>query len=58
MEPTDKLYKWAGVAVSLILIGVGINIAMKNNGRDGFWWGVLAVLLVTSSLKISDIRKV
>jgi hypothetical protein len=58
MEPTDKVYKWAGLAVTLALIGVGIHIFLKNKDRDGFWWGVLALLLVSSSLKISEIRKV
>lgn len=39
-------------AVTIAFVSAGIYIGYKNHNRDGFWWGVLAILLIGSYLTI------
>jgi len=54
---TDALSKknsWVGIAMTILLIGLGIYVAVKHYKTPGFWYGVLALFLVYGSVTITD----
>ena len=43
----------ASLFVTLLLISAGIYIGYKHHKEQGFWWGVLALLLLGSYISMS-----
>ncbi len=44
----------AAIVATLILSIAGLYIGIKHYKEGGFWWGVLAVLLIGSYISIGD----
>lgn len=44
---------WIGILLTLFLIGLGIYIGVKHYKEPGFWFGIVALLLVMSSVMIT-----
>ncbi len=48
----SKSNSLVGIAATVLLIGGGIYIGIKNYKEPGFWWGVVALILIGSSIYI------
>lgn len=50
--PLSKENSTLGIIVTVLFILFGLYIGYKHYKDSGFWWGVLALVLISSSLFI------
>lgn len=48
-----KRNKWQGIVATLIFIGFGAFLIYKHRKEQGFWWGFLALALLSTYIIIS-----
>jgi hypothetical protein len=46
--------KISSIAITIIFIAGAVYVFSKHNKETGFWWGVLAVMLMVSYVKWND----
>lgn len=51
---TQDKYYWGSMAGTILLVIIGIYLIYRHHKSVGFWWGFGAMLLIGSSVLISE----